>query len=155
MVVLVTSSKLPVRPQSRGGLGEWPAPYPHRSADLCDPTAMTRHVARPQVVRGARLLSGGLRQTFFLAEHKLLLGISSERISQISIRDPQSSCAENASAQVCTSITHSGRVKPLYNCWRSHRYNHLCPILGKFDFGKVCDASFKFWSCSVFIWLHS
>jgi hypothetical protein len=102
VVVLVTSSKLPVRPQSRGGLGEWPAPYPHRSADLCDPTAMTRHVARPQVVRGARLLSGGLRQTFFLAEHKLLLGISSERVSQISIRDPQSSCAENASAQFQT-----------------------------------------------------
>jgi hypothetical protein len=64
-VVLVTSSKLLVGPKSGGGLGEWPAPYPHRSADLRDPTAMTRHVARPQLVHGARLLSGGLKHRHF------------------------------------------------------------------------------------------
>jgi hypothetical protein len=58
MIVPVTSNKLLVRPRSRGGLGERPAPYPHRSADPCDLTAMTRHVERPLGVHGARLLPG-------------------------------------------------------------------------------------------------
>jgi hypothetical protein len=152
VVVLVTSSKLLVRHQRRGGLGEWPAPYPHRSADLCDPTAMTRHVARPQVVHGARLLSRGLRQTFFPAEREVLLGISGEGVSQIVIREPQSSCAENANAQFQKFrsslykhyVQWEGKATLQLLNVRSHRYNDLCPVFGNSDFGKVCDTSFKF-----------
>jgi hypothetical protein len=57
MAVPFTSNKLLVRPRSGGGLqvGERPAPYPYRSADLCDLTTMTRHVARSQGVHEAKL----------------------------------------------------------------------------------------------------
>jgi hypothetical protein len=64
VIVLVTNNRLLVRPRSRGGLGERPAPYPHRSADLCDLTAMTWHVARPQ---GVHLGAAAVR-TFCLRE---------------------------------------------------------------------------------------